>query len=90
MGKYNNEINLSIKSGVSANDYSSVAKSKDLEPIDFELDKLLEKQSLLNHFNKVSQENYYELNLDRTNLLLNKLFDNNLQEYADRYAEQEE
>ena len=56
MGKYNNEISLLIKSGVSANDYSSVAKSKDLEPIDYELDKLLEKQSILNHFNKVSQE----------------------------------
>ena len=56
MGKYKNEVTLLIKSGVSANDYSSVAKSKDLEPIDFELDKLLEKQSLLNHLNKVSQE----------------------------------
>ena len=56
MGKYKNEVTLLIKSGVSANDYSSVAKSKDLEPIDFELDKLLEKQSILNHLNKVSQE----------------------------------
>jgi len=56
MGKYKNEITLLIKSGVSANDYSSVAKSKDLEPIDFELDKLLDKQSILNHLNKVSQE----------------------------------
>ena len=55
-GKYKNEVTLLIKSGVSANDYSSVAKSKDLEPIDFELDKLLEKQSILNHLNKVSQE----------------------------------
>ena len=56
MGKYNNDVSLLIKSGISANDYSSVAKSKDLEPIDFELDKLLEKQSILTHFNKVSQE----------------------------------
>ena len=56
MGKYKNEVTFLIKSGVSANDYSSVAKSKDLEPIDFELDKLLEKQSILNHLNKVSQE----------------------------------
>ena len=55
-GKNKNEVTLLIKSGVSANDYSSVAKSKDLEPIDFELDKLLEKQSILNHLNKVSQE----------------------------------
>ena len=56
MGKDKNEVTLLIKSGVSANDYSSVAKSKDLEPIDFELDKLLEKHSILNHLNKVSQE----------------------------------
>ena len=37
----------------------------------------------------LDEENYYELNLDRTNLLLNILFDNNVQEYADRYAENE-
>ena len=56
MDKYKNEVKLSIKSGISANDYSSVAKSKDLEPIDLELDKILKRQPLLNHFNKISLE----------------------------------
>ena len=56
MGKYIGEVKLSIKSGISANDFSSVAKSKDLEPIDLELDKILKRQPMLNHFNKVSLE----------------------------------
>ena len=56
MGNIKGEIKLTIKSGVSANDFSSVAKSKDLEPIDYELEKLLQKQPMLNHFNRVSQE----------------------------------
>ena len=51
-----NEVYITIKSGVSANDYSSVAKSKDLEPIDFKLNKILEKENLLEHFNKKSNE----------------------------------
>ena len=56
MGKFSGEVNLIIKSGVSANDFSSVAKSKDLEPIDYELDQILKRQPLLNHFSKISQE----------------------------------
>ena len=56
MGKYKGDVILIVRSGIGANDYSSVAKSKDLEPIDFELDKILIKQPLLNHFNKISQE----------------------------------
>ena len=56
MGKTTEEINIVVKSGIGANDYSSVAKSKDLEPIDFELDKILKKESLLNHFNTIAQE----------------------------------
>ena len=55
MGKNAQEVNLIIKSGISANDFSSLAKSKDLAPIDYELDKILEKQAMLNHFSKVSQ-----------------------------------
>ena len=50
------EINVVIKSGVGVNDYSSIAKSKDLEPIDYELDKILKKEYILNHFNTISQE----------------------------------
>ena len=55
-GNSNTEINFVVKSGIGANDYSSIAKSKDLEPIDLELDKILQKESLLNHFNQISQE----------------------------------
>jgi len=55
VGKNAQEVNLIIKSGISANDFSSLAKSKDLAPIDYELDKILEKQAMLNHFSKVSQ-----------------------------------
>ena len=54
--KFIEEIKLTIKSGVSANDFSSVPKSKDLEPIDYEIEKLLQKRSTLNHYHKVSQE----------------------------------
>ena len=56
LGQTNTEVNIVIKSGIGANDYSSVAKSKDLEPIDYELDKILKKESLLNHFNRISEE----------------------------------
>ena len=58
-GKMNTEVNIKIRSGISANDYSSVAKSKDLEPIEFELDKILQKESLLNHLNKMTLETKY-------------------------------
>ena len=50
------EVYITIKSGVSANDYSSVAKSKDLQPIDFELDNIMNKESLLEHLYKKSNE----------------------------------
>ena len=56
VGKFKGEIKLTIKSGISANDYSSVAKSKDLEPIDFELDNLIKRQPMLNHFNRISHD----------------------------------
>ena len=59
-GKIVSEVNIKIRSGISANDYSSVAKSKDLEPIDFELDKILKKESLLNHLNTNSLEKKHE------------------------------
>ena len=56
-GKGNVDIDIIIKSGINANDYSSVAKSKDLEPIENALNKILKKEYRLNHFNKISQEN---------------------------------
>ena len=56
-GNGNVDIDIEIKSGINANDYSSVAKSKDLEPIDYTLNKIMEKEHRLNHFNKITQEN---------------------------------
>ena len=56
MGKTNAEIKFVVRSGIGAKDFSSVAKSKDLEPIDYELDKMLKKESLLNHLNEISIE----------------------------------
>ena len=56
-GKGYVDIDIIIKSGINANDYSSVAKSKDLEPIENALNKILKKEYRLNHFNKISQEN---------------------------------
>ena len=56
VGKTKAEVQFVVKSGIGANDLSSVAKSKDLEPIDYELDKILKKESLLNHLNEMSQE----------------------------------
>ena len=59
-GKEKCESKLTIKSGINANDFSSVAKSKDLEPIDYELEKLLQKQNRLTHYSKVSIEKQNE------------------------------
>ena len=56
MGKSTVEIKFVVRSGIGAKDFSSIAKSKDLEPIDYELDKMLKKESLLNHLNEISQE----------------------------------
>ena len=56
LGRFSGEVQLTIKSGISAKDFSSVAKSKDLDPIDNELDKIIRKHQMLNHFNKVSLE----------------------------------
>lgn len=63
------------------------------------LDFLVEKGSITEYIRSVfntycydydlDDENYYELNLDRVELLLNKVFDNNVSEDADKYAEKE-
>ena len=60
MGRFSGEVQLTIKSGISANDFSSVVKSKDLDPIDNELDKIIRKHQILNHFNKISLEKQME------------------------------
>jgi hypothetical protein len=40
-------INYNLKYGVAAKDYSSIAKTKDLKPIDIEIEKLIEKTKIL-------------------------------------------
>ena len=56
------EVFLTIRSGVGARDFSSVAKTKDLEPIDIELEKLLSKEKTLNHFSSRIVEKQKEFN----------------------------
>ena len=43
MEKENSEIHFSVKYGVGAKDYSSIARTKDLKPIDLSLEKLSER-----------------------------------------------
>ena len=47
------EVKLTIKSGISANNFSSVTKSKDLEPIDHALDQIFGRQPIINHYNRI-------------------------------------
>ena len=56
------EVFVTVRSGVSARDFSSVAKTKDLEPIDIELEKLLSKEKTLNHFSSRVAEKQKEFN----------------------------
>lgn len=49
----NNEtsnIYFDLKYGVSARDYSSIAKAKDLKPIELELQRIVDKKRLMNHY----------------------------------------
>ena len=55
-------VELTIKSGVSARDYSSVVKTKDIEPIDVELNKIIEQEKILNHFSSKTLEKQKEFN----------------------------
>ena len=53
MANMDGEVKLTIKSGISANDFSSVAKSKDLEPIDYALEQIFQRQPMINHYNRI-------------------------------------
>jgi hypothetical protein len=50
--RYNETSNIffDLKYGVSARDYSSVAKAKDLKPIEVELQRIIDKKRLMNHY----------------------------------------
>ena len=43
-------IYFDLKYGVSARDYSSVAKAKDLKPIEVELQRIIDKKRLMHHY----------------------------------------
>jgi hypothetical protein len=49
-------IIFDMKYGVSARDYSSVAKAKDLKPIEVELQRISDKKKLMNHYIRVSNQ----------------------------------
>ena len=65
-GKSITTIYFDLKYGVAAKDYSSIAKTKDLQPIDLELTKITDKKNTLNHYVRVSQqhEKMFEQSLD--------------------------
>ena len=57
-----NEIDFSVKYGVGAKDYSSIARAKDLKPVDLALEKLSDRAKDLSHRISFSQshENIFE------------------------------
>ena len=61
-------IIYNLKYGVAAKDYSSIAKTKDLKPIDVEIEKLVEKTSALNY-----KSNYIRANEQLTQSMLDKV-----------------
>ena len=66
-------INYNLKYGVAAKDYSSIAKTKDLKPIDIEIEKIAEKTNILykkSHFVKA----YEQLTISMLDSITGKLF----------------
>ena len=61
-----NEIDFSVKYGVGAKDYSSIARTKDLKPVDLALEKLSDRAKEMSHRISFSQshENIFEKFLD--------------------------
>ena len=64
--KNNIEIDFSLKYGVGAKDYSSIARAKDLKPVDLALEKLSDRAKDMSHRISFSQshENVFENFLD--------------------------
>ena len=64
--KQNITINFELKYGVAAKDYSSMTRTKDLKPIDLELEKLTERTQDLQHYGIFAQthEKVFEKSLD--------------------------
>ena len=66
-------INYNLKYGIAAKDYSSIAKTKDLKPIDIEIEKIAEKTNSLykkSHFVKA----YEQLTIAMLDSITGKLF----------------
>ena len=66
MDKAAHEIIFSLKYGVGAKDYSSIARAKDLKPVDLALEKLSDRAKDMSHRISFSQshENIFENFLD--------------------------
>ena len=65
-GNFTTPVHFTLKYGVSAKDYSSVARTKDLKPIDLELEKLSDRTKYLSHYANFAQshEQIFETSLD--------------------------
>lgn len=65
-GNYTTPVHFTLKYGVAAKDYSSVARTKDLKPIDLELEKLSDRTKYLSHYANFAQshEQIFETSLD--------------------------
>ena len=66
LGENPSEIDFSVKYGVGAKDYSSIARAKDLKPVDLALEKLSDRAKDMSHRISFSQshENVFEKFLD--------------------------
>lgn len=60
------EVHFLLKYGVGAKDYSSIARTKDLQPVDMELEKLADRTQDLSHYSNFAQqhEKIFEMSLD--------------------------
>ena len=65
-GNYTTPVHFTLKYGVAAKDYSSVARTKDLKPIDLELEKLSDRTKYLSHYANFakSHEQIFETSLE--------------------------
>lgn len=66
MEKINAKVTFGLKYGVAAKDYSSIARTKDLLPIDLELEKLTDRTKSMNRFVNFAQqhEHLFEASLN--------------------------
>lgn len=66
LGKDPATFDYELKYGVGANDYSSIVKSKDLQPIEAEIKNIISKKSIIDHYKRFGEnnDNIFESTLD--------------------------